>query len=747
MNSPVSSSEQNSNSFNLLDERIRRWIWQAGWTELKDAQEKAIPAILGADRDVLIAAATASGKTEAAFLPILTKLLARKGMGSVLYISPLKALINDQWDRLDKLCKSLEIPVYAWHGDSSQAQKRKFLKTGTGCLLITPESLEGLLMRQGHALSSIFHDLEYIVVDELHAFIGNERGKQLQSLMFRIDTGLKREIPRIALSATLGDMRLAADFLRPGSGDKVTTIQSKDAGQELKVIVKGYYLRDKPATSSNKAEQDETLSEGFAAISDDLYKTLRGTNNLVFPNSRVVVEILADNLRRKCESECMPNEFWPHHGSLSKAIREETEQALKAGDKPATAIATTTLELGIDIGAVKSIAQIGSAPSVASLRQRLGRSGRRKGEPAILRCYCLEKNITSKTPIPDQLRVGLVQTVAQIRLLVKGWYEPPLDRDLHLSTMIQQLLSLIAQYGGINATQAWSLLCESELFRGLTKAEFLELLRELGRRDILIQDGSGLLLHGPLGDKLVNHFSFLAAFASGEEFRVITNGKTLGTLPLSRPVEPESYIIFAGRRWQVINCSQEEKLIEVKPAKGGKPPLFDGMGSKIHGQVRSEMRAVLADAAPVMFLDKTAAQQLSEARNAFLRLGLNAQSILQNGINSHIFTWASDYVNDTLVLMLAHRGFRVENEGVCLTISNVNSKALSAVLLEISQDTNCSGIQLVESVLNKEREKWDWLLPPELLSKNFVARELDIQGALVTTRGLVSNSLQNGYMG
>ena len=727
MNSQASSSEHASSSFNLLDERIQRWIWEAGWTELKDAQERAIPLILKGDDDIIIAAATASGKTEAAFLPILTKLLATKGMGCVLYISPLKALINDQWDRLDRLCQSLSVPVVPWHGDIAESRKKRFLKSPSGCLLITPESLEGFLMRQGHALQAPFGGLAYIVVDELHAFMGTERGKQLQSLMHRIEIALKRRIVRIGLSATLGEMRLAADFLRPAAGEAVHIIESKDNEQELKVIVKGWYDR-----ASNPSEDEP--SEGIMGISEYLYKTLRGTNNLIFPNSRALVETLSDRLRRFCEQDGVPNEFWPHHGSLAKDIRQETEQALKAGDRPATAVATNTLELGIDIGAVKSIAQVGPAPSVASLRQRLGRSGRRRGEPATLRCCCREMEITSKTSLSDQLREGIVQTVAQIRLLVKKWYEPPVVGGLHLSTLIQQLLSLIAQYGGLSADQAWLLLCEGGPFAGLTKAEFAELLRGLGEKEVLTQDSSGLLLHGPLGDRLVNHYSFLAAFASDEEFRIVSGGRTLGTLPLSRPVEPGSYIIFAGRRWQVLSCLPAEKLIDVAPAKGGKPPVFDGMGGIVHDHVREEMRAVLSESVPVPFLDVTASDQLAEARASYIRLDLDRKSVIQAGSSSLVFTWQGDKANDTLALMLSRRGLRASNEGLCLLIMEAAADRVFDALYDIANEPPPLSEELAASVQNKMREKWDGLLTEALLSKTFASKELDVGRAVEAAR-------------
>jgi len=747
MGSQTSSSE--SSSFLLLDERIQRWIWQAGWTELKDAQERAIPIILEGKRDLIISSATASGKTEAAFLPILTRLLSETDPASALYISPLKALINDQWARLDRLCESLEIPVIPWHGDISASLKKKFLKTPKGCLLITPESLEGLLMREGHSLSRVLGSLRYIVVDELHAFIDTERGKQMQSLIHRVDVALKRRIPRIGLSATLGEMHLAAEFLRPNNANEVVIINSPSCGQELKVLVKGFY--DKPSrldrTQSPPPQQadlnieiDEVIPEGMVAIGDDLFKNLRGSNNLIFPNSRRHVEFYADLLRRACELQSIPNEFWPHHGSLAKSIREETERALKAGDRPATAIATTTLELGIDIGTVKSIAQIGPAPSVASLRQRLGRSGRLKGEAAILRCYCLEKTFENEDHLSDKLRAGLVQTVAQIRLLICNWFEPPRIQSMHLSTLVQQLLSLIAQYGGLDAIQAWSLLCGSGLFPALSEADFAELLRTLGHKDILMQDAMGLLLHGGVGERIVNHYSFLAAFMSPEEFRLVCEGKQLGTLPLGRPLDVGSFIIFAGRRWKVIGCYPNEKLIEIVPSKGGKVPLFDGMGGKVHDRVRQEMRTVLGESTVAPFLDATAMTQLAEARANYHRLALDKQTVIQSGDGVQVLTWMGDWVNDTLTLMLNAKGFCATNNGIVLHVLDTDVDHVLNAFHEIAHEPQPRSEVLAAKVENKFRGKWDQLLPEALLNKNYASSEIDVPGAVATTSRIIADS-------
>ena len=245
MNLSVSSSETESNSFFLLDKRIQRWIWESGWSELKNIQEQSIPLFWKSKNDIILAAATASGKTEAAFLPILTRMLQEPEIGCVLYISPLKALINDQWGRLEQLCEKLEIPITPWHGDIAESKKKSFLQSQKGCVLITPESLEALLMNRGHVLSSVFSHLRYIVIDEFHAFIGTERGKQLQSLMHRIDVALRRTIPRIALSATLGDIGKAAEFLRPKSEVQAEIIESRVGDQqELKVLIKGYIISE-----------------------------------------------------------------------------------------------------------------------------------------------------------------------------------------------------------------------------------------------------------------------------------------------------------------------------------------------------------------------------------------------------------------------------------------------------------------------------------------------------------------------
>lgn len=731
-----------SKSFELLDERIQRWIWMEGWEELRDAQEKAIPAIIDAERDVIIAAATAAGKTEAAFFPILSNLLCKPDDGGlVVYISPLKALINDQFGRLERLCEVLEMPVWPWHGDIGASVKAKFAKNPTGVLLITPESLEATLCNRGFQIANQFAGVRYLVVDELHAFIGSERGKQLQSIMHRIEVAIGRTVSRIGLSATLGDMSLAAEFLRPRAGPSVLIIESTSDGRELKLQVKGYedtaiappaVLATTSDDSTEMAPETNEERSVEVAIARHLFSVLRGSNNLVFPNSRNKVEKYTYLLRRMCEEAHVPNEFWPHHGSLSKEIRTDTEAALKEKERPASAICTNTLELGIDIGAVKSIAQIGPPPSVACLRQRLGRSGRRKGEPAILRGYCVEQSLDSRSHPLVALRDGTFEMSAMVSLLLDGWFEPPVASGAHLSTLTQQLLSLIAQHGGITAIDSYTTLCGEGPFTNISKEDFANLLREFGRHELVFQESSGVLLHGRIGEKLVNHYSFYSAFATEEEFRVIAGATVLGSLPITSAIQPKDLILFAGKTWLIESVDEEGKAIYVVRHRGGRAPAFGGSGGIVHDAVRQRMKRLYEQSDVPAYLDSKASRFLLEGRKTFSQMGLAQSSLLRTGGDALIFTWRGDRVNEAVAIMLKRGGFTANISGPAVEVIGVSADRINPMmdfLGDISDGPIPSPSELLLDSKNLQREKWDWALPEKLLQLSYASLHLDIEGA------------------
>ncbi len=741
---PPSSSEgsgQSSAAFNLLHPDVQKWVWQQGWTELRDVQERAIAPILAADRDIIITAATAGGKTEAAALPICSKLVGEPG-GSVraLYISPLKALINDQFDRLDRLCELLQIPVHRWHGDVSSSHKKRLLSEPAGILIITPESLEAMFVLRGTALLGMFAQLEFVVVDELHSFIGAERGKQLQSLLSRLELVIRRRVPRIGLSATLGDMDLAAEFLRPGKELPCEILQSADSGQEVRLQVKGYRVNaPHPSSERDGAHVDQIDDAAVPMIGVHLFEVLRGKDNLVFANSRRNVEIYGDHMRRLCEGARVPNEFWPHHGSLSKELREHAEAVLKDPNVPASVICTTTLEMGIDIGTVETVAQLGAPPSVSGLRQRLGRSGRR-GSPSTIRIYIDEPELEPDSPPQDCLRSELVETIAMVRLLMAQWCEPPASGALHLSTLVQQLLSLIAQHGGATAADAWRVLCRDGAFADVSTEVFGELLRSLGGNDLIVQTSDGTLLLGEEGERIVNHYSFYSAFMTAEEYHLVCRGQDLGTLPISHPLSPGGYLIFGGQRWLVVHVDAERRIVDLEPSPAGRAPRFSGGGGYVHERVRQEMKVVYESSDVPAFLDAGARGLLEEGRQAYAHYGLARTSLVEYSSNVALFPWSGDRAADTLLVQLRDRDLPVARDGVALIVSDVSSDTVLANLRALAAEGPADAARLAATVANKAVEKYHLFLNEELLSLDYGSGLLDTDGAWSTIVRLVSQS-------
>ncbi len=730
--------DSTSDAFEQLSEPIRRWVWRQQWSQLRDIQERAVAPVLEG-RDLLISSATASGKTEAAFLPICSALTETASVSlGVIYISPLKALINDQHRRLTDLFEQLEAPVTPWHGDIPAHIKRRLIERPRGALLITPESLEAMFINRGTFVPTLAENLRFVVVDEVHAFIGTERGRQLQSLMHRLDVAARRSIPRIGLSATLGDPLLAAEFLRPGKGETVEQIASSVLGREVRLQVRGYErerLASPADTNESDLFDDEVTSDAQELAASDeidiaqhLFKTLRGTTNLAFANRRIEVELYADLLRRLGDRSSLPNEFFPHHGSLSRDIREDAEERLR-GLRPTTVVATNTLELGIDIGAVDSIAQIGPPGSVASLKQRLGRSGREEGSASVIRIYIQESELHENSAVPDQLRVSLVQTVAMIRLLVQGWVEPPAPLGLHLSTLVQQVLSLIAQHGGVRAADAYRVLCETGPFSAVQQATFAQLLRDLAAHELLTQTHNGTLVLDLAGERLVNRFDFYAAFSSPEEWRLVTGPRTLGTLPISFPLLIDSFLIFAGRRWRVIGINEKRRVAELEPAAGGRLPKFSNEGPLIHERVRQEMRSVYMDSDWPPFLNTNGRKLLAEARANFRRLELAGRVVLPQGGGTWLLPWIGDRALHTLGLMFQSRGRTAIPFGPALHLSDTPADSLGQQIGQLITLVPLDGETLAATVQNRRTEKHHWYLSDDLLNADYASSRLDIDRA------------------
>lgn len=699
-----------SASFDLLDERVRRWIWRQGWTSLKDIQENAIPVVLTGNSDVIISASTAGGKTEAAFLPILTSILQNgKSFGyQVLYVSPLKALINDQYRRLSDMASEMGIDVIPWHGDINVARKTRSLKNPNGIIIITPESLESFLINRERFVMGALSSLQYVVIDELHSFIGTERGKQLQSLLSRIEHITRRRVPRIAMSATFSDYDAVKYYLRNDGVMPCIIPPQGESNHEIKILVKEY------VSSKN--------TDVTTPISKEIFNNLRGSNNLVFTNSRGTAEEFAIQLSDMCEEKNVPNEFRVHHGSISKLERESIERDLQRGEHPITALCTSTLELGVDIGKVKSIAQIGTAISVSGLRQRLGRSGRRD-EPSILRVFSIEGYDDG---LLYDLRCNLVQNIAIIELMREHKYETSAINRYHFSTLIQQILAVIAQFGGFYPKDGWMLLCQNGAFKNVTPEVFLKLLRSLGENKVISQLNTGQIVVGKFGEKILKSPDFYVAFVSPIDLTVIdkANAKRIGMI--QHIPEIGNVIILSGQRWLVESFDEATSKIYVSYIKSGGAARFAGESIDIDRIIVEKMREIyLSDTIYPYLDDRTKTKEhLNQSRLFFHHHNLGETAFLQYGNETYFFNWAGTKANRTLAL-LAQYCLNKSCDSDSFYVSNLTKENIESL-----RQANKPDIVELASMLPRDRkifQKYDYLLSDELLNIEYAKTYLDIE--------------------
>lgn len=695
--------------FDQLDGKVQQWVWRQGWRDLNTLQRNAVAPILARDTDIILAAPTAGGKTEAAFLPVITDLL-RNG-GAALVISPLKALINDQVRRLEDMTRDMELPVTAWHADAPQSRKEAMLRSPGGIVVITPESLESLLSARHERVKPLLESLRYVVVDELHVFLGSERGIQLQSLMQRMG---RPEVPRIALSATLDSHENAAKFLRPNGELPVAVPDCGAVASDARLVIKEYMATDR----INPEE----------AISGDLFGRLRGSNNLVFTNSRKDAEAYAVSLAKLSDEHHVPNEFRIHHGSLSKEDRHAVEQELQSGRLPVTAICTASMELGVDIGTVASVAQIGTAVSPSNLRQRLGRSGRRDAPP-VLRIYSVDEQ---RDDYKFHLRANLVQNIAVTELLRCKEFDIPKAPDAFMSIAVQQLLGLLGQYGSLQPATAYGMLCRKGPFGMLAPDDFANLLRHLHANGVISQLGSGALVVGATGEKIVGKRDFLSAFTAAPDYTIIDNAtqKSIGSVQY-KPYYGEVFIL-GGKTWIVDGVEEKSSQVYVGQTVAKGKMMFEGTGPETPAVVCSRMRKILEGTDIYPYLDTVtgADAQLDEARRWYRRKGLDRQPWLAQADHLVYMTWGGMRSNRALALMayvelgmtltydhLAVHGLNEENVARLRALLPVDPTEAQRYMAELSAHVNRA---------KKQRGKFDPYLPDDLLNRQYAASRLEL---------------------
>ena len=709
------------NPFYRLAPFIQEYIWQHHWNELRDVQVKAIGEILDSQGHVLIAAGTASGKTEAAFFPMLSKLVVNPvDSFGILYIGPLKALINDQFERISDLLEEADFPIYAWHGDRPQSEKQRAKRDPKGVLQITPEALEGLLMNHSGEAAAMFSSLQFIVIDELHAFMGTDRGLQLQCQLVRIDRMLKRSIRRIGLSATINDYSAAQSWLSAGTKLPCSLVESHEGSRRLNLAMRHYTI--------NNDEPSESLIQD--AISDYLYQQTKGKKCLIFTNSRNETEEVVAALRSRAEQLNEPDVFFAHHGSISSLLREEAENALRESDKPAVAVATRTLELGIDLGGLDQVIQLGSPSSCSSFVQRLGRTGRR-GTPAVMR-FVTKHSPKGKSDFED-IPWPLIQNIAIVQLYIEErWVEPFTTKPCPYSVLFHQMVSTLMQTE-LTPRELAKRIYSLPAFTNVPKEDYMTLIRYMLSNEIIEQTETKTLIPGLVGEKIASDYRFLSVFADMSGYHVIYHQREIGEI--DEAPEIDEVIILAGKHWLVTEIDKDRKVIFVIPSQGKTKNQWLGGGMAIDDKIAKRMQQVLLEDQVYSYLYPDAQLALAEARRLAKRYDLLAQYSTLGDRKLLIHPWLGSRKIDTLLFLLTNvfkDELRIQSvSNICgymgiMVSSEYEAKVLWGKLIASLNDLS------IDTITNMAPpvpiDKYDKYIPVELLRKAYAENEFDTIG-------------------
>jgi len=715
--------------FDRLAPFIQEYIYQQAWTDMRPVQVEACRVLFETNAHLLISAGTASGKTEAAFLPVLTLLYEDPPTTiGALYIGPIKALINDQFDRLTDLLEHAEIPVWAWHGDIVQSRKAQVLKDPRGILQITPESLESLLINKNAELVRLFADLRFVVIDEIHAFMGTERGGQILCQLGRLARLTQNHPRRIGLSATLGDYSLAEAWLQAGTSRPVITPLIQADPRQIHLAVE-HFWRSKLLVRAKGDTRDSTFSPDRL----HLFHQSQVHKGLIFANGRPETEASIASLRQIAAAKGLPDIYHVHHGSISAGLRETAEQAMRDRTIPAVTAATVTFEMGIDLGQLDRVIQLESPPSVSSFLQRLGRSGRR-GNAADMRFICVEEKPTGGELLPDKIPWQLLQCIAIIQLyLEEKWIEPIHPVHYPLSLLYHQTLSILAAGELSPAALAQQILTLAP-FRAIELEDFRLLLRHLIELDHVQKTKEGGLMIGLAGERVVGNFKFFATFPDNEEYLVMCEAVELGSI-VSPPATGEK-IALAGRTWEVLEVDSRKKTLSVKPSLGEASISWHGGSGNTHTRILQRMRRVLTEDTDYRYLQPGAKERLQQVRKLAKRFKLDRQYILPLEDNACcVFPWAGTIAFQTLVRFLRlHCREALKVKGIFgrspyYLIVHLGKCKLDQLQCELESiaERQLDPADLLRPDEVPNLQKYDEFIPPELLRKAFACDRLDLK--------------------
>lgn len=681
-----------TSAFFQLSERMRHGlVHRLGWRSLRPVQEVSFPPIL-AGENVLVLAPTAGGKTEAAVLPVLDRL--GTGLGA-LFLSPLRALLNNQEPRLKELASLVGLEVFKWHGDVSAHLKKR---VQAQLLMITPESLEVILTSgRGDMLAN----LSCVIVDEIHAFAGDDRGDHLLCLLERLRAYTPHDFQRIGLSATVGNPETLCEWLQ-GSSQRSRRVVSpaREPGRRLVEIHPHEEFQDPIRTAARLA---------------------RGKKSLFFAESRGKVERVRGQLQE------LGVQALVHHSSLSREVREATELAFRSSSNCAI-VCTRTLELGLDVGDLDLVLQLDAPTTVSGFLQRLGRTGRRDGARGHM-AFCTDD------------RWSFLRAISLISLAARGAVEPVRPSRFSPHLFVHQVLTRVLEHRGLSRSAL--LATEGYCFADLTEPQRERILDHLLEKDILAR-ADGRLVVGRQGEREFGRGYFrelYSVFEAPRELAVETpDGRRIGAVECwFAQVSGDKPFCFllAGRAWRAVGCLWDRSVLLVEPAGQGAIPSWSGDLLLLQRDLCREMRSHLVEEAPVGFLSDLAQALLDRLRSEWRPLLSHAPVILERrGEKATLFTYAGGRINNVVGRLYTYRTgleARADNLRVRLELptDEIWSRPMERVLEELGTPLSGETLQaLVKSIPRARASKFQPFLPPDLEAAFVAGRLLDLEGAM-----------------
>ena len=605
--------------FHRFHEQLRDAIVRRlGWSSLRRVQEEAGEALLDG-KNTIILAPTAGGKTEASFFPVLSEILRDKQDGlQVLYVAPLKALLNNQAGRLADYTEMVGLSRCVWHGDIGQSRRKKFLEQPDTVLMTTPESLEVMLVSERINHLKLFGSLRFVIIDEIHALAGSDRGTHLRSVLNRIFACSGKDVQRIGLSATVGNPEeilqwLSSDSSRPGI---VINPPAPKSPKEILVVHR---------------DSDTSLAKAVAYSG-------RGYKSLLFCQSRALAEKIAERMGD------MGVETYVHHSSISKEERAKAEELFQK-EGAACIVCTSTLELGIDIGDLDKVFQAEAPITVSSFLQRMGRTGRRAGKKANTTFFCSSHE-------------GVLQASALVELAREGWVEDVVVNPRSWFVLCHQVLTICMSQGGTSIRALWESLSRVPDFSRISEAEFYRLIKHMLTDESLVQLDGRLLL-GPKAERLFGKFNFInlyVVFSSPQTYQVETVEKyPIGQLAQDfvDQLNEEGCFILGGKAWAIKDIRHGDRRIVVTSAPRGKQPTWGGILPQfLSFKLSQKIKQLLLSSKQLPYLNQKSADLMSEAREAAQAIIRNRVNIVASEDRHSWYTYAGGHINSTLCYAL-----------------------------------------------------------------------------------------------